>query len=62
MIRLTRSVFYDYPFIKEDSVGDGKFGSLKVALLTDYLTSVNLSFECRVRNLTPHNFKDVIRF
>ena len=60
IIRMARTFMYDYPGIMEDAKGDGKFGSLKVALLTDYLTSVNLSFECRVRSLTPHNFKDVL--
>lgn len=60
IVRLTRSVMYDYPVIHEEVTGDGRFGKLKIALLTDYLTAVNLSMECRIRNLTPTNFREVL--
>lgn len=37
-----------------------QFQNLKIALVTDYLTSVNLSYECRIRCLTPRNYKEIL--
>ena len=61
LIRTVRKVCYSYPEIREDTPGCGQFADLKVALLTDYLTSLNLSYECRVRCLTRSNFRTVLR-
>ena len=61
LIRTVRKVCYSYPEIREDTPGCGPFADLKVALLTDYLTSLNLSYECRVRCLTRSNFRAVLK-
>ena len=60
IIRATRYLCYSYPHINEDHLSDGKFKNLKIGLITDYLTTVNLSYECRVRCITPSNYKEVI--
>lgn len=39
---------------------DGPFGSLKVGLVADELTRSCLALECRVRHLSPKNFRRVI--
>ena len=60
VIRKIGSLFYEYPKVPEDVVRQGKFGHLKIALVTDYFTSDCLSAECRIRSMTPGNFTDVI--
>ncbi len=47
--------------IEEDKVGAGPLGQLKIALVTDAMTSLSLAKECRVRELTPQNYKDVLQ-
>lgn len=59
-IRTARCLCYRYPEIMENTKSDGKFGSLKIGLVTDYLTTVNLSYECQVRCITPGNYKEVL--
>lgn len=59
-IRTLGSLVYDYPRVTEDVVQPGAFGRLKIALVSDYFTAVCLSAECRVRTMTPGNFKEVI--
>jgi hypothetical protein len=39
----------------------GSFRALKVALIADELTASCLSFECRIRHLTPLNYRPVLR-
>lgn len=60
IIKRIRCLCYKYPHINEDILGSGKFSNLKVALLTDYLTTVNLSYECRIKCLTTKNFSEVL--
>jgi spore maturation protein CgeB len=60
VIRKLSSLVYDYPKISEDVERTGRFGRLKIALVTDYFTADCLSAECRVRIMTPGNFKDVM--
>ncbi|MGF6788701.1 CgeB family protein [Paraburkholderia sp. 35.1] len=60
VIRRLGSLVYDYPKVSEDVERDGPFGSLKIALVTDYFTADCLSAECRVRVMTPSNYRDVI--
>ncbi|WZB74639.1 glycosyltransferase [Achromobacter insuavis] len=60
LIRRLGSVFYDYPKVDEDAQRDGEFGRLKIALVTDYFTADCLAAECRVRNVTPRNYREVI--
>jgi spore maturation protein CgeB len=60
LVRKLGSLFYDFPTIEEDAVRDGPFARLKIALVTDYFTADCLSAECRVRHMTPSNFKQVI--
>jgi len=60
VIRKLGSFFYDYPTVSEDVGRPGKFGRLKIALVTDYFTTDCLSAECRVRAMSPGNFKEVI--
>ena len=61
LIKTARCLFYKYPQINEDIVGTSSFGNLKVALLTDYLTSVNISYECRIKCLTVKNYSTVLK-
>jgi spore maturation protein CgeB len=44
----------------EDVTQPGPFGHLKIALVADHLTADCLSAECRVRSMTPNNFRKVI--
>ena len=60
VIRKLGSVVYNYPDVPEDITHPGEFGRLKIALVSDYFTADCLSMECRVRLLTPDNFKEVI--
>jgi spore maturation protein CgeB len=60
VIRKLGSWVYKYPKVAEDVSGAGRFGHLKIALVTDYFTADCLSAECRVRNVTPANYRDVI--
>lgn len=53
-------VLYKHPEVLEDRAGLGHFGQLKIALLSDQFTSECLAAECRIRNLTPTNYRDVI--
>lgn len=60
VIRKLGSLVYKYPKVSEDMERPGKFGRLKIALVSDYFTADCLSAECRVRAMTPRNFKEVI--
>lgn len=60
VVRKLGSLFYNYPEISEDVQQPGKFGRLKIGIVTDYFTAECLSAECRVRTMTPGNFKEVI--
>ncbi|SDC67554.1 CgeB family protein [Paraburkholderia lycopersici] len=60
VIRKLGSFVYDYPKVSEDAQRTGRFGRLKIALVTDYFTADCLSAECRVRVMTPANYRDVI--
>lgn len=60
LIRKVGSVVYDYPAVAQDVAGQGEFGRLKMALVTDAFTADCLSVECRVRILTPRNYREVI--
>jgi spore maturation protein CgeB len=59
-IRKLGSVVYNYPRVPEDEERPGPFGRLKIALVSDHFTADCLSEECRVRSMTPTNFKEVI--
>jgi len=61
VIRKHGALVYKYPKVAEDVAQHGKFGQLKVALVTDHFTTRCLSEECRIRNVTPGNYRDVIR-
>jgi spore maturation protein CgeB len=60
IIRKLGSLVYDYPKVSEDVERGGRFGRLKIALVTDYFTTDCLSAECRVRTMTPATYRDVI--
>lgn len=55
------ATFYNYPQAPVVTERKGEFAKLKVALIADHLTETCLTFECRVRNVTPKNFSDVLR-
>ncbi len=59
-IRKLGSLIYKYPKVPEDVAQPGKFGRLKLALVTDHFTTRCLSEECRIRHVTPSNYVDVI--
>ena len=60
-IKTVRNLYYHYPKINQDHEGDGPFANLKIALVTDYLTTASLSYECRIVCLTTSNFKTVLK-
>ncbi len=60
IIRKVSSAFYSYPDIPEDVEHDGPFGKLKVALVADHFTTECLSAECRIRSMTPANYRQLI--
>lgn len=60
VIRKHGSLIYKYPKVAEDVVQRGKFGQLKIALVADHFTTRCLSEECRIRHVTPKNYRDVI--
>ncbi|RMG32698.1 MAG: glycosyltransferase family 1 protein [Gammaproteobacteria bacterium] len=60
VIRKIGSLYYRHPEVAEDVASDGPFARLKVALVADHFTTECLAVECRIRNLTPANFREVI--
>jgi spore maturation protein CgeB len=60
VIRKLGSLVYEYPKVPEDVERAGRFGRLKIALVSDYFTADCLSEECRVRTMSPANFKDIL--
>ncbi|MFS2112988.1 glycosyltransferase [Herbaspirillum frisingense] len=60
VIRAVGSLIYRFPELQEDQPAAGPFGQLKIALVTDHFTADCLSGECRVRALTPANYRSVI--
>jgi spore maturation protein CgeB len=61
VIRRLSTLIYKNQYVAEDVVQPGAFGHLKIALVTDHFTADCLSAECRVRIMTPGNFREVIR-
>jgi spore maturation protein CgeB len=61
VIRTLGSMVYGYAKVPEDVVGQGPFGRLKVALIADLFTTECLSAECRIRHVTPGNYREVIQ-
>ena len=60
LIRKQGALIYKYPKVLEDVVQSGKYGRLKLALITDHFTARCLFEECRIRQVTPNNYHDVI--
>ncbi len=60
VIRKHGSLVYKHPQVPEDVVQQGKFGQLKIALIADHFTTTCLSEECRIKHVTPKNYRDVI--
>ena len=60
VIRALGRLAYTYPDIPQDIPRSGPFGQLKVALVADSFTAVCLAAECRIRCLTPQNFREVL--
>ena len=61
VIRKASRTFYKYPKVAKPPDLDGPFGKLKLALITDHFTEDCLSVECRIRNVTPKNYKEVFQ-
>ena len=59
-IRALGARVYNYPTVAEDALSAGQFARLKIALVSDYFTADCLSIECRVKVMTPANFREVI--
>ncbi len=59
-IRTISRLAYNYTPIPEDHMGKGPFAHLKVATVTDTFTTLCLAEECRVRCLSPHNFREIL--
>ncbi|MDL2269259.1 glycosyltransferase [Desulfosarcina sp. OttesenSCG-928-A07] len=60
LIRTFSSTFYTYPQTKETDSPSGEFSHLKMALVVDHFTEACLSMECRIKNITPWNYKEII--
>jgi hypothetical protein len=60
VIRKLGSLVYEYPKVAEDVQQPGRFGNLKIALVSDYFTADCLSAECRVRSMSRTDYRDVI--
>lgn len=60
VIRGLGAWFYDHPEVAEDRLSEGPFGRLKVALVADYFTADCLAVECRIRHVTPGNYREVL--
>jgi len=60
VIRKIGSLYYKHPDVPEDAVSDGPFAKLKIALVADHFTTECLSVECRIRCLTPANYREII--
>jgi hypothetical protein len=61
IVRKFSSTFYRYPQAPPVTERQGDFAKLKVALIADHLTETCLTFECRVKNVTPKNYREVLR-
>ncbi|MGE8548983.1 MAG: CgeB family protein [Alcaligenes sp.] len=59
-IRALGARVYTHPSVSEEGTPPGPFGKLKIALVSDYFTADCLSAECRIRVMTPTNFREVI--
>ena len=60
IIRRVDKIIYDRPTVPQNALGSGPFRQLKVGLVADYFTSACIAAECRVRSLSPQNYKEVI--
>ncbi len=60
LIRTTGALVYNHTKVEEDVVQSGKFGQLKIALVTDPFTTMCLAEDCRIKHVTPSNYRDVI--
>lgn len=60
VIRKIGSLYYKHPAVPEDVEPEGPFARLKVALVADHFTTECLSMECRIRSLTPANYREVL--
>lgn len=60
LIRTADRMVYTRPSVPQDILGTGSFRQLKVAAVADYFTSTCLSAECRLRNVTPDNYQDIL--
>lgn len=59
-IRGLSKIIYKHPLVPQNQRGQGQFGSLKIALVADYFTSISLSRECRIKFIRPDNYREVI--
>lgn len=60
VIRKIGSLYYDHTGVPEDAEAIGPFAKLKIALVADHFTTDCLSVECRIRHLTPSNYREVL--
>lgn len=44
------------------AISDSAVGSLKIGLISDELTRVSLEYECHLKNITPLNYKWVLKY
>lgn len=61
LVRKFSTTFYKYPQAPDIENLKGEFSSLKIAIIADYLTETCLKYECRIRNITPDNYQDVLQ-
>ena len=60
LIRKFSSTFYRYPQVRQTAPLTGEFSSLKMALVVDHFTEACLSAECRIKNITPWNYREIL--
>ncbi len=47
--------------IEEDKAGTGELGQVKIALITDTMSTLSFAQECRIKQLSPYNYKEILQ-
>lgn len=61
VIRKFSNAVYKHPAVHVPDELNGPFGRLKIAVVVDHFTEVCLAAECRIRNVTPANYREVLQ-
>ena len=61
IVRTLSSKTYRHPGIPQALEPRGPFRHLKMAVLVDHMTEVCLAAECRIRSVTPKNYRELLQ-